>query len=571
MLTAYSYIRFSTPEQLKGDSLRRQLEWSQDFAKKHRLVLDQSLKLRDLGVSAFKSRNMKQGALSAFLEAVEQGRVKAGSVLLIESLDRLSRDEIGEALELFLRILRKGIKIVTRFPEDEFSKASINDNVAKIMTAIIYMSRAHEESATKSKRIGEAWKTKRANIGEKKLTARIPAWLSLNEDRKGFTITREKAAIVKRIYRMAADGYGTTQIVKTLNAEGVESLARVKHWQVSYVLKILHNRAVLGEYQPCTGNRWHRKPIGDPVPHYYPAVIDEPLFYRVQAALTKRVRQRGPRGTGVRNLFTGILRNYDDGCAMQIVHKGKRSAGPSIVSAGAKRGQKGSVYVSFPYDVFEHAFLKWTTELKARDIVPASVQPTAIEDQLSEEKGKLTDINAKIAKAKKKMLGDGDFDSLTDVLVTLDGRKKEVQAKIDRLTADLHTSDDSSLSQTQELIEFLKTSNDPTDLRTRLKARIRTLITDIQITLKTEGQIKLAEVLVWFDGGASRHFWVLAKGMKNLPDPLPAKLQPHFVGNWLMASDGIKGLIPAGVLTPPRGTVDMRNPESVRVILEMLA
>jgi len=29
---AYSYIRFSTPEQLKGDSLRRQLESSRKYA-----------------------------------------------------------------------------------------------------------------------------------------------------------------------------------------------------------------------------------------------------------------------------------------------------------------------------------------------------------------------------------------------------------------------------------------------------------------------------------------------------------------------------------------------------------
>jgi len=29
---AYSYIRFSTPEQLKGDSLRRQLESSREYS-----------------------------------------------------------------------------------------------------------------------------------------------------------------------------------------------------------------------------------------------------------------------------------------------------------------------------------------------------------------------------------------------------------------------------------------------------------------------------------------------------------------------------------------------------------
>ena len=215
MALAFSYIRFSTPEQLKGDSLRRQLEWSEAYCRQHKHTLDTSLKLRDLGVSAFKSRNKEKGALSGFLAAVEQGRVKPGSLLLIESLDRLSRDEIGEALELFLGILRKGIKIVTRFPEDEFDKTAIND-VAKIMTAIIYMSRAHEESATKSKRLTEAWKAKRAKLSEKKLTRRAPAWLQLSEDRTKFVPIPEKIALVGASSRCLLKARASLKLSKDL-------------------------------------------------------------------------------------------------------------------------------------------------------------------------------------------------------------------------------------------------------------------------------------------------------------------------------------------------------------------
>lgn len=109
----YSYIRFSTPEQLKGDSLRRQLKMSEDWCERNGCTLDHSLKLHDLGVSAFKGRNATHGKLAAFLDAVDQGRVPKGSVLLVESLDRLTRNQVGEALELFLGILRRGIRIVT--------------------------------------------------------------------------------------------------------------------------------------------------------------------------------------------------------------------------------------------------------------------------------------------------------------------------------------------------------------------------------------------------------------------------------------------------------------------------
>jgi hypothetical protein len=39
---AYSYIRFSTPDQEKGDSLRRQEKDAEDYAKKHGLTLDEN-------------------------------------------------------------------------------------------------------------------------------------------------------------------------------------------------------------------------------------------------------------------------------------------------------------------------------------------------------------------------------------------------------------------------------------------------------------------------------------------------------------------------------------------------
>jgi len=48
---AYSYIRFSTPEQAKGHSIRRQEELSAAYAEEHGLELDNSLKMTDKGVN----------------------------------------------------------------------------------------------------------------------------------------------------------------------------------------------------------------------------------------------------------------------------------------------------------------------------------------------------------------------------------------------------------------------------------------------------------------------------------------------------------------------------------------
>ena len=50
---AYSYVRMSTDIQLKGDSLRRQLDASLAYASVNGLDLVEAETLRDLGVSAF--------------------------------------------------------------------------------------------------------------------------------------------------------------------------------------------------------------------------------------------------------------------------------------------------------------------------------------------------------------------------------------------------------------------------------------------------------------------------------------------------------------------------------------
>jgi hypothetical protein len=46
---AYSYVRFSTPEQAKGDSHRRQTEKAAKYAAENGLELDTELRLADLG------------------------------------------------------------------------------------------------------------------------------------------------------------------------------------------------------------------------------------------------------------------------------------------------------------------------------------------------------------------------------------------------------------------------------------------------------------------------------------------------------------------------------------------
>src|SRR5262249_34435977 len=119
---AYSYIRFSTPDQLKGDSLRRQTQTTAEWCERNGVTLDTSLTLRDLGVSASRGahRTGDKHALAAFLKLANQGRIPRGSFLVIENLDRLSREDERTALRLWMDILDAGINIVQLQPETVF-------------------------------------------------------------------------------------------------------------------------------------------------------------------------------------------------------------------------------------------------------------------------------------------------------------------------------------------------------------------------------------------------------------------------------------------------------------------
>lgn len=68
---------------------------------------------KDLGLSGFRGDNARTGELAVFLEAIKLGKVQRGSILIVEALERLTRDDIDEALDLFLGIIRDPFQFPT--------------------------------------------------------------------------------------------------------------------------------------------------------------------------------------------------------------------------------------------------------------------------------------------------------------------------------------------------------------------------------------------------------------------------------------------------------------------------
>jgi DNA invertase Pin-like site-specific DNA recombinase len=81
------------------------METSAAYAAEHGLELVDESRLQDIGVSAFKGANVADGALGRFLAAVKANKVPRGSFLLVESLDRLSRQAPFKSFAIFSEII----------------------------------------------------------------------------------------------------------------------------------------------------------------------------------------------------------------------------------------------------------------------------------------------------------------------------------------------------------------------------------------------------------------------------------------------------------------------------------
>lgn len=307
MIKAYSYIRMSTERQLSGDSLRRQLELSRKYAAENNLLLDESLK--DIGVSAYSGANVEVGALGKFLEMVKDGRIEAGSYLIVESLDRLSRKRVLDALPPFIDLLKAGIIIVTLADNQVYSIASVGDNWTQLIMSLSIMARAHEESQRKSDRIKAAIKAKReaALSGDGRYNFNLPKWIDARKTADGVDYElNDHKSTVRLIFELAADGMGQMAIARVLMDRKIPTFRKNNGgWHQSTIGKLLDSSAVIGTFSPQRFDGKKYVPDGDPRLNYFPAVIDNDLYLRVQSVRRKRV-SKGRKGLQFSNLFVGM-------------------------------------------------------------------------------------------------------------------------------------------------------------------------------------------------------------------------------------------------------------------------
>ena len=328
VLYAISYIRVSTQRQSELDKsgIRRQLQayitWLENHPEYKNL---DGLVLRDLGVSGRK--NIEKGALGLFIKKAEKGEIPPNSCLVVESMSRLTRLQPYDGMKLIMRIWDLGHKIA--FTQGRWKgeiltgrEPGIIERVASALEAASY------EWEEKRERI-VGWHDDTDKMMERRdysffkarkkgKKANYNFWLDFDENTNTFFEIKDKADLVRRIFKMAQT-MGMKALARTLREEGIKNPVEWGKKRTKYITRavidqdLLRCRSVLGE-------REHRGVVYKGV---YPAIITPEEYDAVQAAITKRTLNptiAAPKKKVV-NLFQGVSFCSHCGGRMVVVRK----------------------------------------------------------------------------------------------------------------------------------------------------------------------------------------------------------------------------------------------------------
>lgn len=310
-------MRFSAAKQAAGSSIERQAEYARRWAEEQGRMLDDSLTMKDEGLSAYHQKHVRSGALGVFLEAVTAGHIPTGSVLIVEGLDRLSRAEPIQAQAQLYQIINADITVVTASDGKQYNRERLKANPMDLLYSLLVMIRAHEESETKSKRVAAAvhrrcqgWVagTHRGKVPG----GRDPSWVRWNG--QAFELEPTMASAVRTAIQLYIEGNGPVRILQLFAERGIP-LTGSQRASNALALITKQPRLFLGQRSVTS--------CGESfvLEGYYPRLLSDSEYAGLLAAIAERKLQ--PRRSGGKSdypsLFTGMSIAFCGHCGGKLV------------------------------------------------------------------------------------------------------------------------------------------------------------------------------------------------------------------------------------------------------------
>ncbi|HBZ7243128.1 TPA: recombinase family protein [Klebsiella pneumoniae] len=511
MKKLYSYVRWSTDKQTGNTSLERQTEKAKQYAAIHGL---EYVQLLDAGVSAFRAKNSTSGKLAGFISAVESGVIPSDSWLYVENLDRLSRADATTANELFLRLLRLGLTLVTGMDGKTFTRDSVNQNPTDLMLSILLFMRANEESLTKQKRAFETTlkliERYRSGLPVNiKSAGSSPWWIDAsgpnNEAVKAHP-THFKAA--KEAVRLLLSGWGNYRVTNYLNDNckiypppaGKKSKNEKKEvrWTVPNIKKMRLNRALMGEKVLTLNNVTHH------LENYFPPVCTPAEFARLQDVASNNKMPQGEQKQVITLLSgMGILRCGHCGGAMTSFSKQEKIR--YMCESGKKRMSSCKAW-SVSGELVERCLLQPLITGYISLVMDKQDSEQSISGLIDSKRGELEAIQSQIDNTTTAISMGGNLGSLVALLQGLESRKSAILVDLDKLTQRelLQGSRDQQIEKivdTMELITpaLLEDTTDPD--RLNIREVVRAVIGRVTISKGGDKALRLI-----FDGYDHQRF-----------------------------------------------------------------
>lgn len=413
----------------------------------------------------------------AVAEMMAQAKAGAFDILIVESLDRLSRDQEDTA-HIFKRLTFAGIQLVA---VHEGRADSIQVGIRGIVSALFLSDLAHKVRRGAAGNVRAGKHAGGMAYGYRPVPGKPGEWAK----------EPAEAAIVLRLFEECAEGHANLAVVKRLNAEGIAP-PRGRYWRANALIGsrtrgngILRNAIYGGELvwnkvrmvkHPDTGKRLSRvNPESEwlraAAPHL--AIVPRELFDRVQIAIGARsfsapVRRRMPK-----SLLSGLLRC--EACGGGMSSKGKDRGGNRVICTAFHNGGACTNHRTFYLHHIERLVLSGLREHLA--------DPRAIEHFL------------KTYTAERKRLAAG----ADKARAVLESRLGEVTRKLERAV--------------DEMLE----SHEPSHL---FRPRLRELETQ-QIALRTELEAAKAPAnVVALHPAAVQHYLAV---VENLAEAIKAR------------------------------------------------
>lgn len=530
-MEAISYIRFSSSEQKKGGSLSRQSE----VIAAHITAMGWTAgkTILDDGRSGYHGEHRRADrGLGSFEIEASTGEHR-NKVLVVERLDRLSREKPQTTWNLISKLHSCGVSIAT-VDGPRFYSAHTDLEMFSILEILMRSAGNNEESAKKSAHISREWEKRRerAKASGIMLTKQGPAWIKIGKDRKPVVI-EDRAALILRWFEMADAGMGALGIANAMEREGIPVWSRFENreatvWQRTYISRVLRDRAVLGEFQPMIKKDGKRVPDGEPWLSHFPQIVSHDLFNRVnRLAHARKIAMGGRKSDQVSNLAAGLCRCAGCGATMRY-HRGrvagqswtnpqgkkytyKRTNGSLVCpTATTSRGAKCTNKAHWAYLSFEDGLLDQVLHLAMDDSVFADrSEVSRLNNTIAERERQLEVLTSKAKRLLSLWTEDGsDLARQQALEAEAEGRRLRgnIEAlKIQREAASGRATSQEHIRRVADIRANLHADDDAVrvEVRRKVAVQLNTLISRIEF-----GESKVRVLL----HGASGFFHLDRKG-----------------------------------------------------------